>query len=106
MIIIFLKVISLHAVKDLDELQNFFTELVKVCLDADSPGARLDFLACPLTQSNDALEIVEILEGLTQVSYIAHTIMDSLQQLTCIKSQSWAGLSIKWGMTVVLNKFY
>ncbi len=61
--------ISLHAVKDLDELQNFFTELVKTCLDAASPGARLDFLACPLTQSNDVLEIVEILEGLTQVCY-------------------------------------
>ena len=65
----FFQVISLHAVKELDELQNFFTELVKLCLDADSPGARLDFLACPLIQSSDVLEIVEILEGLTQVGW-------------------------------------
>ena len=63
--------ILLHAVKELEELQNFFTELVKVCLDVDSPGARLDFLACPLAQSNDALEILQILEDLTHVGFIA-----------------------------------
>ena len=61
--------ILLHAVRDLDDLQDFFTELVKVCLDVDSPGARLDFLACPLTQSNDASEIVQILEDLTHVGF-------------------------------------
>lgn len=60
--------VLLHAVKEVDELQSFFTELVKVCLDVDSPGARLDFLACPLTQSPDALEILKILEDLTHVS--------------------------------------
>lgn len=65
---IFTKVISLHAVKELKELQNFFVEIVKLCLDVDSPGARLDFLACPLSHSSDAKEIVEMLEGLTQVS--------------------------------------
>ena len=60
--------VLLHAVKEVDELQSFFTELVKLCLDVDSPGARLDFLACPLTQSPDALEILQILEDLTHVS--------------------------------------
>ena len=64
---VLIKVISLHAVKELEELQSFFTELVKLCLDVDAPGARLDFLACPLSQSSDATEIVEMLEGLTQV---------------------------------------
>lgn len=62
------QVISLHAVKELKELQNFFVEIVKLCLDVDSPGARLDFLACPLSHSSDAKEIVEMLEGLTQVA--------------------------------------
>ena len=60
--------VLLHAVKEVDELQSFFTELVKLCLDVDSPGTRLDFLACPLTQSPDALEILQILEDLTHVS--------------------------------------
>lgn len=67
--VIFFKVILLHAVRDLEDLQDFFTELVKVCLDVDSPGARLDFLACPLIQSSDALEIVQILEDLTHVGF-------------------------------------
>ena len=54
--------------KDVDDLQNFFLQLVKDFLDANSPGARLDFLSCPLTQSSDALEIVQFLEDLVNVS--------------------------------------
>ena len=55
--------------KDHDDLQAFFIQLVKDFLDVDSPGARLDFLACPLAQSNDALEIMQILEELTRVGF-------------------------------------
>lgn len=62
------QVIFLNAVKDHDDLQAFFIQLVKDFLDVDSPGARLDFLACPLAQSNDALEIMQILEELTRVT--------------------------------------
>ncbi|XP_029199657.2 uncharacterized protein LOC114964483 isoform X1 [Acropora millepora] len=62
------QIFLLHAVKDVDDLQNFFLQLVKDFLDANSPGARLDFLSCPLAQSSDALEIVQFLEDLVNVS--------------------------------------
>ena len=54
--------------KDLDDLQDFFLRLMKDFLDVNSPGARLDFLACPLAHSSDALEIAQFLEDLINVS--------------------------------------
>ena len=61
-----MQVWSLNDLKEDDELKNFFSQLVKACLDTDSPGARLDFLACPLFHT-DALEILELLQGFTKV---------------------------------------
>ena len=49
-------------------MQQFFTDIVGTCLDQENPNTRIDFLACPLAQNNDALQFIETMTRISGVS--------------------------------------
>jgi len=58
---------AIGSVADQNEIMDFFKGLVDAVMDRDDANARLDFLACPLSASNEGIQVLKSLEEYVKV---------------------------------------